>query len=184
MPTSRRSLPRPFVFGALASLLLLALPAQAAYRAPATPAAAQPQAIQAFLSGRAWSDTNQDGIQDAGEPAVAGVTINLLDGTGTVLATRTTDGSGVYLFDSLGAGEYAVQFIPPGDESFSPQGVGSNDAADSDVIPATGVTPVITLGATDSIPHFDAGLIAPTGEEPSPEPQAPNRIFLPSVRAG
>ena len=45
-----------------------------------------------------WEDTNQDGIQDAGEPGIAGVTVQLYSNTGVLEATTTTDTDGQYYF--------------------------------------------------------------------------------------
>ena len=48
-----------------------------------------------------WNDTNKDGIQQAGEAAIAGVTVHLYaaDGT-TLLGTAVTDSTGQYIFSS------------------------------------------------------------------------------------
>ena len=53
------------------------------------------------IGNRVWKDTDADGIQDAGEPTMQGVTVKLYaaDGT-TVLATATTDANGTYYFSS------------------------------------------------------------------------------------
>src|SRR5262249_10276276 len=40
-----------------------------------------------------WNDINHNGLQDAGEPGVQGVGVTLLDGSGNVLATTTTNSS-------------------------------------------------------------------------------------------
>ena len=64
-----------------------------------------------------WSDTNGDGVQDAGEAGIENVTVDLvwdLDGDGVidagepVLATRTTDAAGDYDFGELIFGNYIV----------------------------------------------------------------------------
>ncbi|MEM9291362.1 MAG: SdrD B-like domain-containing protein [Acidobacteriota bacterium] len=60
------------------------------------------------LGDRVWWDTNSDGIQDAGELGLNGVTVALLDSNGDVLATDTTAGDGNYLFTDLEAGAYTV----------------------------------------------------------------------------
>ena len=52
-----------------------------------------------------WDDQNEDGIQDAGEPGVQGVTVRLYDGNGNQLAQTTTNSNGEYLFDGLLAGD-------------------------------------------------------------------------------
>ncbi len=61
-----------------------------------------PAAIE--IGDRVWDDTDGDGIQDPGEPGIAGVTVQLIDTDGTtVIATAVTDANGDYLF-SNGAG--------------------------------------------------------------------------------
>lgn len=53
------------------------------------------------VGNRVWQDTDGDGIQDPGEPPIAGVTVGLYDNTGTQLATTTTDANGLYYFNNL-----------------------------------------------------------------------------------
>lgn len=57
-----------------------------------------------------WIDTNRDGVQDAGEPVLAGVGVELLDADGKVIAKTKTDKKGFYKFDNLEAGTYQVRF--------------------------------------------------------------------------
>ncbi|MEL7060841.1 MAG: SdrD B-like domain-containing protein, partial [Acidobacteriota bacterium] len=62
------------------------------------------------LSGNVFEDFDRDGIDDgAGEPGFAGVTLELLDGAGNVLATTTTDANGDYVFEDLVNGPYTVR---------------------------------------------------------------------------
>ncbi|MDH7486093.1 MAG: SdrD B-like domain-containing protein [Anaerolineae bacterium] len=67
-----------------------------------------------------WLDLDGDAVQDAGEPGIAGVTLNLLaagaDGLcGTAddvwLASDVTDANGLYLFDPLPVGVYCVDVV-------------------------------------------------------------------------
>ena len=67
----------------------------------------------ASLGDRVWLDTNGDGVQDAGETGLNGVTVQLLDGAGNVLATTTTSGDGNYGFSKLNGGNYSVRVTPP-----------------------------------------------------------------------
>lgn len=72
------------------------------------------------IGNRVWLDSDGDGIQDAGEPAISGVTATLrevnVDGTlGAVIATTTTNSNGEYYFSSttsaMTTGQpYAVTF--------------------------------------------------------------------------
>lgn len=53
------------------------------------------------LGNRVWTDGNGNGVQDPGEAPLAGITVRLLDSTGTTtLATGVTDANGNYLFSS------------------------------------------------------------------------------------
>ncbi len=56
------------------------------------------------LGNRVWSDTDADGIQDAGEPGIAGVTVELYAAAGTVrLAFVHTAADGTYYFNEITA---------------------------------------------------------------------------------
>jgi hypothetical protein len=106
-----------------------------------------------------WHDLNHDGIQQAGEPGVGGIKVNLLTGAGALLASTTTASDGSYHFMGLSAGTYEVQFfLPPGD-TFSPQYQGGNPALDSNPNPSTGVTAPFTLTPGQVDNSIDAGLI-------------------------
>ena len=97
------------------------------------------------IGDQVWYDLDRDGTRQAGEPAAA-ATVSLLSGE-TVVASTTTDAQGRYLFSDLEAGRYQVSFgnLPP-HRAFTARGVGIDPAADSDVDPNTGLSPVITLG--------------------------------------
>lgn len=51
------------------------------------------------IGNRVWLDNDSDGIQDAGELGIAGVTVQLIK-SGTVIATATTDANGNYYFSN------------------------------------------------------------------------------------
>lgn len=58
-----------------------------------------------------WLDTNHNGVQDAGEPGINGVTVRLTDALGnTTSAVTATNGTtdGYYQFTGLSAGTYTV----------------------------------------------------------------------------
>ncbi len=56
-----------------------------------------------------FHDDDQDGIQDAGEEGLEGITVNLYDEDGNLIATTETDENGTYLFDDLDEGTYVVE---------------------------------------------------------------------------
>lgn len=53
------------------------------------------------LGDYVWYDLNSNGIQDETDTGVAQVRVNLLNAAGNVVATKTTDSQGRYLFDNL-----------------------------------------------------------------------------------
>jgi hypothetical protein len=117
----------------------------------------RPAAIGDFV----WDDLNGNGVQNAGEPGIGGVTVKLLDSTGTItLATTTTSPGGAYSFTGLTPGSYVVQFVAPGGYTFAPPNVGS-DASDSDANGATGKTGAYTLTSGQTNNTVDAGLYRP-----------------------
>jgi uncharacterized repeat protein (TIGR01451 family) len=68
-----------------------------------------PAVTTAVLGDRVWFDTNRDGIQDPSESGIPGVLMELLDGSGNVIALAVTDPAGYYFFAGLDpAAAYSV----------------------------------------------------------------------------
>ena len=67
----------------------------------------------AVIGDRVWSDADGDGIQDPGEVGLGGVTVNLLDLSGGIVATTTTAPDGTYLFVGVAPGSYRVDVARP-----------------------------------------------------------------------
>jgi len=66
------------------------------------------------IGDRVWRDLNEDGVQDANEPGLAGIQVKLIEpATKNVIAMAITDGQGYYAFTSLCAGEYEVMVMGP-----------------------------------------------------------------------
>lgn len=123
------------------------------------------------LGNYAWNDANNNGIQDAAEPGVAGVTVTLLTSSGAVYDNNgsasgvqpyvtTTDRDGQYLFSAIPAGSYKVQFsnLPAGFTGFTtPSGTNTANGSDADRINGVSTNAVaLAAGATDNT--LDAGL--------------------------
>ncbi len=68
---------------------------------------------QGTVSGTVFNDLNGNGVQDPGEPGLGGVTVQLLNSNGNVIATTTTTGGGNYSFTNLTPGTYTVQETDP-----------------------------------------------------------------------
>ena len=113
----------------------------------------------ASIGDKVWQDTNGNGVQDAGEAGVSGVTVQLLKG-GTVVATVTTDSSGRYVFSNVAPGTYTVVFQKPSGSSFTAPGQGGDATLDSKVTDlASGSTIAFTVTSGQSITNLDAGLV-------------------------
>jgi hypothetical protein len=118
-----------------------------------------------------WEDLNDDGIQDPSEPGVPGIVVNLFACDGSPVAATVTDGSGLYLFDSLLPGDYFVQFIPPDGYEFSPQNTSDNGDIDSDADATTGQSYCISLTDGEQALSIDAGLHAQSEGEGCTHPR-------------
>ncbi|WP_174548642.1 SdrD B-like domain-containing protein, partial [Azohydromonas lata] len=115
-------------------------------------------ALVQTLGDKVWLDANGNGVQDTGEAGVTGVTVKLMDATGsTVLATTTTTTGGAYAFNGLAPGDYRVQVVrPSGYQAFTRADQGTNDLADSDV-DANGLSGVVHLSSGTANAGVDAG---------------------------
>jgi hypothetical protein len=116
-----------------------------------------------------WKDSNNNGIQDAGEPGVAGVQVELYK-NGVLIAKDTTDASGKYMFTNLDAGAYKIKVLAasfPASCLISPKQNIGDDSKDSDISPTTGESDVFALDPTDptkkDILTVDAALYTPKG---------------------
>lgn len=105
-----------------------------------------------------WNDVNANGIQESGEPGIAGVPVSLYSENGKLISTLLTDAFGAYLFDNVLPGNYYVLFGKPVEYVFTQIGQGTS-TTDSDADPLTGRTQVFTVLPQDNITYIDAGLI-------------------------
>lgn len=112
----------------------------------------------ASLGDRVWKDDNANGIQDAGEVGVAGVTLTLYNVAGQIVGTTTTDAFGIYKFSNLAPGTYTVRVTPPANYVLSPKTQGANLNLDSDFDPVTSTTGTVTLTSGQNRTDIDAGL--------------------------
>ena len=121
----------------------------------------------ARLGDFVWEDLDKNGIQDAGEPAIADVVVNLLDLNNAVLKTTRTNQDGLYLFDNLDPGIYIVEFTKPVGFGFTEKDTGADDAKDSDADTATGRTMQITLNSGDDNMTVDGGVVRVAATQPT-----------------
>jgi protocatechuate 3,4-dioxygenase beta subunit len=107
-----------------------------------------------------WHDLNRDGIQDAGEPGIEGVSIDIIGSKGNTIASQVTKSNGLYKFTGLCAGDYTVAVdettLAPGFEP-TPVDEGSDDTVDSDGSPVD----VVLSDDDTSDPTVDFGYSSP-----------------------
>jgi fimbrial isopeptide formation D2 family protein/uncharacterized repeat protein (TIGR01451 family) len=148
------------------------------------------------LGNFVWEDLNGNGRQDSGEPGIDGVTVQLIDGSGTVIAQTITAGGGLYSFPNLIPGTYRVGFGNFTSTTTYARTLQNspvaNNTNNSDADRTTGLTGNTTLTAGTFDSTVDAGLYVPAsvgdtvwydingnGTQQTGEPGIPNvRVFL------
>ena len=120
------------------------------------------------IAGRVYRDSDKSGSYTDGEETFSGVTVDLLDKGGNVVATTTTDKDGNYSFEKLPAGTYRVKVHPDGDLA------GLDQTEDPDGI-ADSMSGDITIGFDNpTVTGVNFGYVAP--DAPAVEPSLPQRL--------
>ncbi|MEM1178476.1 MAG: SdrD B-like domain-containing protein [Acidobacteriota bacterium] len=102
----------------------------------------------ATIAGSVWYDMDENAAQGVGESGLDGVTVELLDSTGAVVATTVTAEGGHYMFDGVLDGSYAVRVVDatlPGvinRPTFDTDGIGTPHLATVTVVGEGDVTGV------------------------------------------
>lgn len=110
------------------------------------------------IAGIQGPPPNANGIQDAGEAGVPGVTVLLLQGS-KVVANTTTNSTGYYQFTNLMPGTYSVQVVPPPGYQYSPTQQASNVTVVSSIVNSTsGQTWPTTVPSGSSNETLNVGL--------------------------
>ncbi|MHB8972532.1 MAG: SdrD B-like domain-containing protein, partial [Pirellulaceae bacterium] len=99
------------------------------------------------ISGIVFVDPSQNRNWDSGETLLPGVTVQLLDATGSVVATTQTSTVGYYEFKNLRPGEYGVHELQPPGFLQGGQSAGSGGGIDTvpDLISTISVLPAAQL---------------------------------------
>jgi uncharacterized repeat protein (TIGR01451 family) len=69
------------------------------------------QVLATGIAGVVWRDSDRNGVRGSGEPVLSGVTVRVLNGSGTQVGSATTDANGAYFIAGLTSGSgYSVVF--------------------------------------------------------------------------
>jgi large repetitive protein len=119
--------------------------------------------LGASISGQTFLDSDNANGRNNSEPAISGVTVNLIDASGLVVATKQTGSDGSYLFENLPAGNYRVEEVQPTTYVDGKEYPGTGTAGSTSTSPTNDVIAVnLTAGAVSSQNDF--------GERPIPAP--------------
>ena len=120
------------------------------------------------IAGRVYRDSDKSGSYTDGEETFSGVTVDLLDKDGNVVATTTTDKDGNYSFEKLPAGTYRVKVHTDGDLA------GLDQTEDPDGI-ADSMSGEITIGFDNQkVTGVNFGYVAP--DVPATKPSLKQRL--------
>ncbi|WP_144720338.1 SdrD B-like domain-containing protein [Agrococcus jejuensis] len=118
-----------------------------------------------------FHDEDRDGVQDAGEAGIGGVTVRLVDAQGRVVAETVTDADGRYLFEDVAPGEYVVRI----DLSTVPEGY---------EVTQGGAELAVVVGPGESVLTADFPLALPVVVAPAPVPLPQTGVELPLALLG
>ena len=112
--------------------------------------------VRAAIGDYVWHDQNGNGIPDAGEQPLSGVTVELYNTSDVLISSTTTLADGSYQIIRIDPGDYYLVFTAPTGFVASPIDQGGDDDNDSD-INAAGQTITTTLSPGEYDSSWDAG---------------------------
>ena len=115
--------------------------------------------LHGSIAGTVFTDQNANGVHEAADAGLQGVTVDLLQG-GNVVATMQTDALGQYDFLHLLPGNYGVAVEKPAGDVFTLRNA-ATPTNSSVVDPANGQTAQIPLAIGQDVTHQDAGVYVP-----------------------
>ncbi len=136
------------------------------------------------IGNRIWLDMDGDGIQDANEPGVPGVTVQLCAADGSTIGTAVTDANGNYYFSSAtGASSssaiYGISGLAPNTAGYKIKLSNPADFTGAGPLAGTTLSPADAGGGTQDQRDSDATLVSgsPVVSFNSGGPGANNHTF-------
>ncbi len=118
---------------------------------------------QPIIGDRVWEDSNENGIQDPGEPPVIYATVKLFKESGAIVYVTNTDINGHYAFPDIPDGNYYIQFST--EDTYQAYKITTStgiltDPDNSDITGYNGDGTTSTFSVTGTnIDYIDAGFI-------------------------
>ena len=122
------------------------------------------------IAGRVYRDADKSSSYTDGEETFEGVTVDLIDASGTVVATATTTADGTYSFEKLPAGTYRVKVHADGalaglDQTEDPDGIADSMSGE------------ITIGFDNpTVTGVNFGYVAPDAPATTPSTSLAQRL--------
>ena len=120
-------------------------------------------ALTASIGGKVYHDRNDDGVIDAGEEGISGVTVELWQ-AGVLVGTTTTGVDGSYAFTNLAPGSYTVREVHPASwvDGQDTAGTGADSAG---TVGSDEFTDVVLAGGNHAIDYNfgEKGAVDPAG---------------------
>ncbi len=117
--------------------------------------------VPGSLSGCVFADANYNGLFDAGEEPVSGISVRLLDQEGETVASAKTNASGRYNFESLMPMAYTVAVDKPAGFMFTKLVEGESRSRIQSVEQNEGLTDLIPVALGEQVSNVYAGVILP-----------------------
>lgn len=119
--------------------------------------------LAASIAGNVWLDADNDGVRDAGENGIAGVSVSLPAGTvdalGNPVAAAVTDANGDYRFVDLLAGNYTVT-----EQAAQPVVGGATTLNGTTLAGNIGGASTGTATSVATVPSAVSGIVLPAGQ--------------------
>ncbi len=109
----------------------------------------------AMIGDFVWEDMNRNGLQEANEPALEGILVELYDENKEYVSSTLSDQFGRYFFDEVIPGDYYVKFSRPATYQVTLPGKG--DAAINSDVTFTDFSPIIKMEANEINFGIDGG---------------------------
>jgi len=111
------------------------------------------------LGNYVWLDSNENGIQDAGELGIEGAVISLTSCDDIFISEYLTDANGNYQISGIAPGTYKICVDPMRDDLEASLSNRGDDTLDSDHVAGTACTACITVGENADDQTYDFGFV-------------------------